>query len=42
MTLFAKQVGSKKGFKKIATDKLASSDANWAAARDAGHRQLAG
>ncbi len=32
VTLFAKLAGSKKGFKKVATNKLASSDANWAAA----------
>ena len=30
MTLFAAQVGSKKGFKKLATAKLAANDANFA------------
>lgn len=30
VTILARQVGSKKGFKKIATDKLAASDANFA------------
>ena len=32
VTILAAQQGSKKGFKKIATDNLASSDANWAVA----------
>jgi ABC-type tungstate transport system permease subunit len=31
VTILAKKVGSKKGFQKIATDKLASNDANYAA-----------
>ncbi len=32
VTIMAAKQGSKKGFKKIATDKLASNDANWAVA----------
>jgi tungstate transport system substrate-binding protein len=32
MTILAAQQGSKKGFKKVATDNLASNDANWAVA----------
>jgi hypothetical protein len=32
VTILARQQGSKKGFKQVATDKLASNDANWAVA----------
>ena len=32
VTIMAKKQGSKNGFKKVATDKLASNDANWAVA----------
>ena len=42
MTLSATQVGSKKGFKKVATYKLASSDANFAVVADQLGRAVAG